>query len=285
MTPPRGTVGRRRRGDGHVRRVAEGEKSDQERLREEEEYAKFIADARRWTAYDPEAVGNEKALPPWEEDLRDALREGPWPCWDSNIPESDFVDQPRFISFAKPPGKHDPFKERILRHKAQVKEEQRRATAKTRRELSSQRFMSMKDDIRLKDKFEDDESSWDHEQIMDLINFPDEIRHKMMSMSVEIYDPRFPYDFSGMGAPPLSTEEFLASIGRMQPEGESDLERVAKIAEKYGSKVPELVEEDPAAILQSRSDYELANATDIGDDNVEISKNEISDLVDSDDEV
>ena len=65
----------------------------------------------------------------------------------------------------------------------------------------------------------------------------------------------------------------------------SDLERVAKIAEKYGSKVPELVEEDPAAILQSRSDYELANATDIGDDNVEISKNEISDLVDSDDEV
>ena len=78
--------------------------------------------------------------------------------------------------------------------------------------------------------------------------------------------------------------EFLASIGRMQPEGESDLERVAKIAEKYGSKVPELVEEDPAAILQSRSDYELANATDIGDD-VEISKNEISDLVDSDDEV
>ena len=107
-----------------MRRVAEGEKSDQERLREEEEYAKFIADARRWTAYDPEAVGNEKALPPWEEDLRDALREGPWPCWDSNIPESDFVDQPRFISFAKPPGKHDPFKERILRHKAQVKEEQ-----------------------------------------------------------------------------------------------------------------------------------------------------------------
>ena len=55
-----------------MRRVAEGEKSDQERLREEEEYAKFIADARRWTAYDPEAVGNEKALPPWEEDLRDA---------------------------------------------------------------------------------------------------------------------------------------------------------------------------------------------------------------------
>ena len=48
--------------------------------------------------------------------------------------------------------------------------------------------------------------------------------------------------------------------------------------------MPELVEEDPAAILQSRSDYELANATDIGDD-VEISKNEISDLVDSDDEV
>lgn len=268
-----------------MRRVAEGEKSDQERLQEEEEYAKFIADARRWTAYDPDAVGNEKALPPWEEELRDALREGPWPCWDSNIPESDFVDQPRFISFAKPPGKYDPFKERILRYKAQVKEERRRATAETRRELSSQRFMSMNEDIRLKDKFEDDESAWDHEQIMDLINFPDEIRHKMMSMSVEIYDPRYPYDFSGMGAPPLSTEEFLASIGRLQPDGESDLERVAKIAEKYGSKVPELVEEDPAAILQSRSDYELASATDIGDDNVEISKNEISDLVDSDDEV
>ena len=175
------------------------------------------------------------------------------------------MDKPRFISFAKPPKKYDPFKERILRHKAQVKEEQRQAAAKTRTRLSLQRFMSMKDDIRLKDKFEDDESSWDHEQIMDLINFPDEIRHKMMSMSVEIYDPRFPYDFSEHGGARRSTVEFLASIGRMQPEGESDLERVAKIAEKYGSKVPELVEEDPAAILQSRSDYELANATDMAD--------------------
>ena len=72
----------------------------------------------------------------------------------------------------------------------------------------------------------------------------------------------------------------------MQPDGESDLDRVAKLAEKYGSKVPELAEEDPAAILQTRSTFELQNAMDIGDEGgVEISKTEISDLVDSDDEL
>ncbi len=82
----------------------------------------------------------------------------------------------------------------------------------------------------------------------------------------------------------MSTEEFLDSIGRLQKDDETDLERVAKIAARTGSTVPELVEEDPAAILQQRSTFELQSAMDIGDDE-EISKNEISDLIDSDDEV
>jgi hypothetical protein len=275
-----------RRGDRVVGRVAEGGKSERGRMKDEEEYAKFVEEARTWTAYDPEAVGGENATPPWEKELQDAMREGPWPCWDADIPESDFVDEPRFMSFTKPPEKYDPFKEKIVNYKAKVKEEQKRAVAKTREEVKSQRFMSMADDIRLKNKYEDDESAWDHEKIVELINFPDDIRHKMMSVSVEVYDPRFPYDFTGMGAPPLTTEEFLESIGRLQPDGESDLDRVAKLAEKYGSKVPELAEEDPAAILQTRSTFELQNAMDIGDEGgVEISKTEISDLVDSDDEL
>ena len=68
----------------------------------------------------------------------------------------------------------------------------------------------------------------------------------------------------------------------MLGDDETDLERVAKIADRTGSTVPELVEEDPAAILQQRSTFELQNAMDIGDDE-DISSSEITDLVDSDD--
>ena len=261
-------------------RVARGERHEREKREEEEAYAEFVEEARRWTAYDPESPDQ---TPPWEASLRDAVREGPWPCWDSNIPESDFVDEPRFISFASAPEKYDPFKERVMAYKAKVKAQNKAMMKKTREEVKSQRFMSMSQDIRLKNKYEDDESAWDHEKIVELINFPDDIRAKMMSMSVEIYDPRVPYDFTGMGAPPPTTEEFLDSIGRLQPEGESDLERVAKIAAMYGSKVPELVEEDPAAILQTRSDYELQSAMDIGDDENDMAGIEISELIDGDD--
>ena len=49
-----------------------------------------------------------------------------------------------------------------MNYKAKVKEEQKRAVAKTREEVKSQRFMSMAGDIRLKNKYEDDESAWDH---------------------------------------------------------------------------------------------------------------------------
>lgn len=261
--------------------VARGDRDEREGAAAERAYGEFVREARRWTSYDPESPNGQR--PPWEESLETAIREGPWPCWDSNIPESDFVDEPTFTSFASAPEKYDPFKERVMAHKARVRRENVEKMKKTREEVKAQRFMSLAEDVRLKNKPEDDESAWDHEKIVDLINFPDDIRAKMMNCSVEIYDPRVPYDFSGMGAPPPTTEEFLESIGRLQPEGESDLDRVAKIAAKYGSKVPELVEEDPAAILQTRSDYELQSAMDIGDDG-EIASEEISDLVDSEDD-
>lgn len=261
--------------------VARGDRDEREGAAGERAYGEFVREARRWTSYDPESPNGQR--PPWEESLETAIREGPWPCWDSNIPESDFVDEPTFTSFASAPEKYDPFKERVMAHKARVRRENVEKMKKTREEVKAQRFMSLAEDVRLKNKPEDDESAWDHEKIVDLINFPDDIRAKMMNCSVEIYDPRVPYDFSGMGAPPPTTEEFLESIGRLQPEGESDLDRVAKIAAKYGSKVPELVEEDPAAILQTRSDYELQSAMDIGDDG-EIDSEEISDLVDSEDD-
>lgn len=273
---------RRRRGERCAGRAAEGGRSERDRREEEERYAAFVAEAREWTMYDAETGGD--APPPWEKHLKEAMEEGPWPCWDSSIPESDFVEPPRYVSLTKAPKKFDPFEERIKRYKEEVRAEQRAASRATREEIKSKRYMSLQQDIRLKNKPEDDESAWDHEKIMELINFPEEIRHKMMSASVEVYDPRFPYDFEGMGAPPMSTEEFLDSIGRLQKDDETDLERVAKIAARTGSTVPELVEEDPAAILQQRSTFELQSAMDIGDDE-EISKNEISDLIDSDDEV
>ena len=274
----RGREGRR---CAHVARVAEGRQNERRVKDDEEEYAEFIAEARAWAMYDPEHSTSEES-PPWEVLTRKTMEEGPWPCWDAKKPESDFVDPPRFVSFTKPPSKFDPFEEKIKLYKEAKREEQRQAMAKTREEVAAQRFMSMTDDIRLKTKIEDDESDWDHDKIMEMINFPEDMRRKMMSVSVEVYDPRFPYDFSGMGPPPLTTEEFLQSIGRMLDDDETDLERVAKIAERTGSTVPELVEEDPASILQQRSTFELQNALDIGDDE-DISSSEISDLVDSDD--
>ena len=272
-------AGERRR--GHVARVAEGRRNERRVTDDEEEYAKFIEEARAWTMYDPDHSTSDE-LPPWEVLTRKTMEEGPWPCWDATKPESDFLDPPRFVSFTKPPAKFDPFEEKIKLYKEAKREEQRQAMAKTREEVAGQRFMSMADDIRLKSKIEDDESAWNHDKIMEMINFPEDMRRKMMSVSVEVYDPRFPYDFSGMGPPPLTTEEFLQSIGRMLGDDETDLERVAKIADRTGSTVPELVEEDPAAILQQRSTFELQNAMDIGDDE-DISSSEITDLVDSDD--
>lgn len=65
----------------------------------------------------------------------------------------------------------------------------------------------------MKNKYEDDELVWDYEKIVELINFFDDIRYKMMSVSVEVYDFRFSYDFTGMGAFFLTTEEFLEFIG------------------------------------------------------------------------
>jgi len=262
-------------------KVAEGGRNERRVKEEEDEYALFVEEARAWTMYDPDRLSSDEP-PPWEAYAKRTMEEGPWPCWDPKKPESDFYDPPRFVSFTKPPAKFDPFEERIKTYKEARREEQRGMIAQTRAEVASQRFMSMTNDIRLKSKIEDDESAWNHDKIMELINFPDEIRRKMMSVSVEVYDPRFPYDFSGMGPPPLTTEAFLESIGRLERDGETDLERVAVIAERTGATVPEHAEEDPTTNLQQRSTFELQNAMDIGDDN-EITTSEISDLVDTDD--
>ena len=274
------------RGMGVVRKVAEGNAGAREDALEEEAYERMVHTARVWTAYDPDTAGEHES-PPWERELKELIEEGPWPCWDASIPESDFVDPPTYVSFTKAPEKFDPFVDRIKAYKRGVKREQLEMMRATRERVKRERFMSMDNDIRLKNKEENDESEWDHEKIMELIDFPDEVRHKMLSMSVEVYDPRFTYDFTGMGAPPMSTVEFLDSIGRLQRDDETDLERIAKIAERTGTTVPEeVVDEDLGAELQARTPWALQSAIDIGDDeNDEISQSEISGLVDSDDEV
>ncbi len=208
---------------------------------------------------------------PWEEHMKEVMgKKANWPCWDFTKPEEEYEPEPEFVSFQKPPDKYDAFEERARLYKERVKKERAQAMKEKEEEIGKFRYLSQDGDIRLKNKQTVDESEWDHEKIVELINFDPKERKRMMQSSVEVYDPRFPYDFGECPDPPEDTLDFLYNIGRLCVDDEWEdrkwIEMTGEPTPKFDDLDLDKGEQKEEVGLEEMREEKLMKAKDIGFD-------------------
>ena len=213
---PRRSPPARHRGATHVARVAEKGKDPGFVSEEEREYREMMRLTKEWMDYDPDAMP-ESYPAPWETHVKTLMEEGPWPCWDPSLPESHFEPEPEYVPFVEAPGAYSKFDDKAKIYENQLKAERAELTAKRQAEIRERPWMSMDGDLRLKDIPSCDETGWSHSKILELINYPDDVRAKMEEHSVLVYDPRFPIDNRWIPPPEPDTWEFIQSIGHAEP--------------------------------------------------------------------
>ena len=222
---------------------------------------------------------------PWEEHMKEVMgNKANWPCWDFSKPEEEYEPEPEFVSFQKPPEKYDAFEEKARLYKERVKKERAQAMKEKEEEIQQFRYLSQDGDIRLRDKKTVDESEWDHEKIVELINFDPKERKRMMQSSVEVYDPRFPYDFGECPDPPEDTLDFLYKIGRLCVDDEWEdrkwIEMTGEPTPKFDDLDLDKEEQKEELGLEEMREEKLMKAKDIGfddDDDDEEEKEEEED--------
>ena len=208
---------------------------------------------------------------PWEEHMKEVMgKKANWPCWDFTKPEEEYEPEPEFVSFQKPPDKYDAFEERARLYKERVKKERAQAMKEKEEQIGKFRYLSQDGDIRLKNKQTVDESEWDHEKIVELINFDPKERKRMMQSSVEVYDPRFPYDFGECPDPPEDTLDFLYNIGRLCVDDEWEdrkwIEMTGEPTPKFDDLDLDKGEQKEEVGLEEMREEKLMKAKDIGFD-------------------
>ena len=208
---------------------------------------------------------------PWEEHMKEVMgKKANWPCWDFSKPEEEYEPEPEFVSFQKPPEKYDAFEEKARLYKERVKKERAQAMKEKEEKIQQFRYLSQDGDIRLRDKKTVDESEWDHEKIVELINFDPEERRRMMQSSVEVYDPRFPYDFGECPDPPEDTLDFLYKIGRLCVDDEWEdrkwIEMTGEPTPKFDDLDLDKEEQKEELGLEEMREEKLMKAKDIGFD-------------------
>ena len=256
--------GRARRAcDLVVRRVAEREAAAGEIDEEEARYREMMKITKEWMAYDPDEVP-ESHPAPWETHVRNLMENGPWPCWNADLPEEQ--PEPEFVPFDEAPKRYSAFDDKAKTFKRRVTEERAAATAARQAEIRARNWMSMDDDVRLADIPSCDESGWSHEKILDLISYPEETQEAMESYSVHTYDPRFPIDNTWIPPPEPDTWEFLRKIGRAGAEGEDDQDVGDRLAIKNGIAQRFDDDADGDEFLNQTSEAKLARAIDIGEE-------------------
>jgi len=265
---PRRSPPARHRGATHVARVAEKGKEPGFVSEEEREYREMMRLTKEWMDYDPDAMP-ESYPAPWETHVKTLMEEGPWPCWDPSLPESHFEPEPEYVPFVEAPGAYSKFDDKAKIYENQLKAERAELTAKRQAEIRERPWMSMDGDLRLKDIPSCDETGWSHSKILELINYPDDVRAKMEEHSVLVYDPRFPIDNRWIPPPEPDTWEFIQSIGHAESEdSQGGAENCDALAEEYG--IPQRITDSPSdggeELLSRASEQKLARAIDIGEE-------------------
>lgn len=258
---------RGRRGNAHVARVARPREEPGAISEEEAQYREMLRVTKEWMAYDPDELP-ENYPAPWETHVKNLMENGPWPCWDPEMDESDFEDPPEFIPFKETPGPYSRFDDNAKIFKAEQRKERAELTRQKQAELRKRPHMSMDEDIRLKKIPSCDETGWTHKKILNLINYPDDVAAKMEEHSVHIYDPRWPIDNSWIPPPEPDTWTFLKEIGRGTDEPEEDVKLRARIAAKNGiiQRFDDEEEADAFEYLAGASEEKLQRAVDIGEE-------------------
>jgi hypothetical protein len=253
----------RRARDLVVRRVAERKAAAGEIDDEEARYREMMKITKDWMAYDPDEVP-ESHPAPWETHVQNLMENGPWPCWNADLPEEQ--QEPEFVPFNEAPRVYSAFDDKAKMFKKQVTEERAAATALRQAEIRSRSWMSMDHDVRLADIPSCDERGWSHEKILELISYPEEVAAAMESYSVHIYDPRFPIDNTWIPPPEPDTWEFIRKIGHAGVEGEDEQDVGDRLAIKNGIAQRFDTEADGNEFLNQTSEAKLARAIDIGEE-------------------
>ena len=256
----------RRARDLVVRRVAEREAAAGEIDEEEARYREMMKTTKQWMAYDPDEVP-ESHPAPWETHVRNLMENGPWPCWNADLPEEQ--EEPEFVPFNEAPKLYSAFDDKAKIYKQRVAEERAAATAARQAQIRARNWMSMDDDVRLADIPSCDERGWSHEKILDLISYPEEVQEAMESYSVHIYDPRFPIDNTWIPPPEPDTWEFIQKIGHAGAEGEDEQDVGDRLAIKNGIAQRFDTEADGNEFLNQASEAKLVRAIDIGEEDGE----------------
>lgn len=173
---------------------------DEDELR----YREMMRITKEWMAYDPDDVP-ESTPAPWETHIRELMQNGPWPCWNADLPESHFEPEPEFVPFETAPEAYSAFDDKAKLWREKVFVERARVTAKRQAEIRSRNWMQMDRDIRLADIPSCVEAGWSHDKILNLIAYPEHVQQAMESYSVHIYDPRFPIDNTWIEPPAPDT--------------------------------------------------------------------------------
>ena len=254
----------------HVARVAKKREEPGAVSEEEAQYREMLRVTKEWMAYDPDELP-ENYPAPWETHVQQLMENGPWPCWDPEMDESDFEDPPQFIPFKETPPAYSMFDDKAKIFKAEQREERAELTRVKQAEIRTRPHMSMDKDVRLKDIPSCDETGWTHRKIMHLIDYPEDVQAKMEEHSVHMYDPRWPIDNSWIPPPEPDTWTFLKEIGRGTEEPEEDVKLRARIAAKNGiiQRFDDSEEADAFEYLAGASEAKLQRAVDIGEEDDE----------------
>lgn len=238
---------------------------DEDELR----YREMMRITKEWMAYDPDDVP-ESTPAPWETHIRELMQNGPWPCWNADLPESHFEPEPEFVPFETAPEAYSAFDDKAKLWREKVFVERARVTAKRQAEIRSRNWMQMDRDIRLADIPSCVEAGWSHDKILDLIAYPEHVQQAMESYSVHIYDPRFPIDNTWIEPPAPDTWEFIRKIGHAAGPDDEDEERVSDRIAAQGGIIQRYDDESEVMeFLSQTSETKLARAIDIGEDDDE----------------
>tara|TARA_B110000977_G_scaffold192762_1_gene266708 strand:- start:17137 stop:18177 length:1041 start_codon:yes stop_codon:yes gene_type:complete len=232
---------------------------------EETRYREMMKQTKEWMAYDPDEVPDSHPAP-WETHVRNLMENGPWPCWNADLPESHFEPEPEFVPFNEAPTAYSQFDDKAKLWKEKVVAERAEMTRVRQSEIRQKNWMAMDRDIRLADVPSCDESGWSHDKIMDLIGYPEEVQQAMEEYSVHIYDPRFPIDNTWIAPPEPDTWEFIRKIGHAGVEGEDEVDVGDRLAVKNGINQRYDTEASDGEFLNQTSEAKLARAIDIGEE-------------------
>ena len=126
----------------HVARVAKKREEPGAVSEEEAQYREMLRVTKDWMAYDPDELP-ENYPAPWETHVQQLMENGPWPCWDPEMDESDFEDPPEYIPFKETPGPYNMFDDKAKIFKEEQRKERAELTRQKQAELRKRPHMSM----------------------------------------------------------------------------------------------------------------------------------------------